>query len=286
LDIFTNLTKEAANNLIKLLDLQGYLDSEVLYFPTFRRIETDLSHFNLSAEAVNQITFSKNLNFGMGDVEKLLEFKLKIIDTSIRQGFNKMTTTLLRQYVNNDDLYSSHINDEELKVILNILSDSLPETLVVKIGDMMKTKKIYNKNNEQLLNLLNCLMKIYEEQKCNINSIEKFVDVCNKYFCNKSLLFKKDSLSVEILDNNKQIIQFSNLSSGEKQMVSIFSKLYLETEKKYFILFDEPELSLSIEWQRMLIPDIMNAECVNQLLAVTHSPFIFDNQYDKNANSL
>ncbi len=100
--------------------------------------------------------------------------------------------------------------------------------------------------------------------------------------------FIKNELKVNIKsdDDENASIVFSNLSSGEKQMISIFSKLYLDNDKDYFILFDEPELSLSIEWQRMLIPDIMKTKCCRQLLAVTHSPFIFDNDYDRNTRSL
>ena len=67
------------------------------------------------------------------------------------------------------------------------------------------------------------------------------------------------------------------LSSGEKQIISIFSKLYLDnTNKNCVILFDEPELSISIEWQKTLITDIMNSKKCSLLIAVTHSPFIFD----------
>lgn len=51
-------------------------------------------------------------------------------------------------------------------------------------------------------------------------------------------------------------------------------------------MFDEPELSLSIEWQKMLLPDIIDSGKCKFLLAVTHSPFIFDNDLDLNAYDL
>lgn len=63
-------------------------------------------------------------------------------------------------------------------------------------------------------------------------------------------------------------------------MLSIFSKLYLEQQKPCIILFDEPELSLSIKWQEHFLPDIMKSGKCSLLVAVTHSPFIFDNEYD------
>ena len=285
-EFLVDLNSESISVLEKLNDLQFFLNCEVLYFPTFRRIETDLSHFNLPEEAVKEITRSKTMNFGMGDVENTLNSKLNIIDNEIRQGFNKMTTTLLGQYVNHTPLYASNIDIDELTTILSILSDSLPESLINNIEEMMKTGEIYRAENQQLLNLLNCLMRIYEDQKANLNSIEKFVAVCNSYFYNKNILFDRNKLKVEIRDEYSSIIKFAELSSGEKQMVSIFSKLYLDNDKKYFVLFDEPELSLSIEWQQKLIPDIVSSGNCRQLFAVTHSPFIFQNEYDETARSL
>jgi len=60
----------------------------------------------------------------------------------------------------------------------------------------------------------------------------------------------------------------------------------LESSEEFILLFDEPELSLSIEWQKLLLPDILKSGKCRLLLAVTHSPFIFDNELDLNANDL
>ena len=78
----------------------------------------------------------------------------------------------------------------------------------------------------------------------------------------------------------------SKLSSGEKQIISLFAKIYLSDYKSYIILFDEPELSLSMIWQKQLLPDILDSKKCNFLLAVTHSPFIFDNELDQYAVGL
>ena len=74
------------------------------------------------------------------------------------------------------------------------------------------------------------------------------------------------------------------LSSGEKQVVSLFSHIYLSGKKNYFVIIDEPELSISVLWQKRLLPDILK-KC-SGLIAVTHSPFIFDNELKRYAHSL
>lgn len=53
--------------------------------------------------------------------------------------------------------------------------------------------------------------------------------------------------------------------------------------KKYLVLIDEPELSLSIDWQQKFLPDILKAPSCEQLIAITHSPFTFENELDRYA---
>lgn len=88
------------------------------------------------------------------------------------------------------------------------------------------------------------------------------------------------------MSQNDNRIELSKLSSGEKQIVSLFSKLYLENEKDSILIIDEPELSISMKWQRMLLPDIMRSENCKLLLTVTHSPFIFENEFDADAKDM
>jgi predicted ATPase len=75
-------------------------------------------------------------------------------------------------------------------------------------------------------------------------------------------------------------VDIESLSSGEKQIISLFALLYLQKETELAIFFDEPELSLSIEWQKTLLPDIVNSGKCKFLFSTTHSPFIFENELE------
>ena len=90
----------------------------------------------------------------------------------------------------------------------------------------------------------------------------------------------------QINDSNNKDIDLNVLSSGEKQIVSLFSIIFLEPQRDFIFLIDEPELSLSIFWQRHLIPDIIKSNKCDFLLAVTHSPFIFENEFEENTIGL
>ena len=47
------------------------------------------------------------------------------------------------------------------------------------------------------------------------------------------------------------------------------------------IFIDEPELSLHIDWQRLLLPTLLDQSTGNQFFIATHSPFIFTGYSDK-----
>lgn len=278
-------------NIIEIYDFVNELHESILYFPTYRRIETDLQNLDFSEDFIKQLTKNHLINFGMDDVETLLDNKLKDISNGIKQGFSKMALTLLNTYAYEEKLKLDKVDDKQLSFILSILSNEINENLKNKIYSIISNQNI-DYSHDTLINILNELSGIYKSQENSIESIDNFVNACNNYFTNKKLVFDKENMKVNIFFTKSSEIKegrqlnFSNLSSGEKQIVSLFSKLYLANESNYFILFDEPELSLSIDWQRKLIPDIMNSKKCSKLIVVTHSPFIFDNEYRDYAKAL
>jgi predicted ATP-dependent endonuclease of OLD family len=68
-------------------------------------------------------------------------------------------------------------------------------------------------------------------------------------------------------------------------MISLFARMYLYPKKK-IVLIDEPELSLSIDWQRGILIDVLLSPQCEQVIAITHSPFVFDNSLEPFARTL
>ena len=63
------------------------------------------------------------------------------------------------------------------------------------------------------------------------------------------------------------------LSSGERQIVTlIYSATHMSTQQ--LVLIDEPEISLHIDWQSLLIPEMAAQLQDRQIIACTHSPMI------------
>ena len=77
----------------------------------------------------------------------------------------------------------------------------------------------------------------------------------------------------------EEAIASDKLSSGEKQMLSFLC--YNAFSENTPIFIDEPELSLHVDWQRLLLPTLLEQGTGNQFFIATHSPFIYAKYPDK-----
>ena len=274
------------------------ISQKVIYLTTYRRIENDFSNllstndrYSSSSDRLHSET-ELLIQFGMSDVDKAIKVILKKISETSRESFNKMTGVLLKEYASQSSKTgvrkNNLIDKDMLKIIFDRLGNEIEETEKGNIFSLVDNNKIYDEKYSYLLDLIVKLIESYEKQKIYDDKIKKFADACNKYLNGKQFVFDQSELKLYVEENDKKgnIIELSNLSSGEKQIVSLFSKLYLENEKECILIIDEPELSISMKWQKMLLPDIMRSENCKLLLTVTHSPFIFENEFDMDAKEM
>ena len=262
-------------------------NNDILYFPTYRRIEEDMS--NLGIDIEKDRVKNRLIQFGMSDVEKNIEKLLATIKSAAITGFAKMTGVLIKQYLNGQlsSLDEYKIDKDKLAIALARIGDEIESADKQRIIELVDNSNIYNKENIYLLNLIKNLIDSYEKQNLYDERIKKFVSVCNNYLNGKKYIYDESNVEIGIFrENSKKQISVQNLSSGEKQIISVFSKLYIEGIDNCIMLFDEPELSLSIVWQNMFLPDIIASERCAHLVAVTHSPFIFDNEFDQLAKDM
>lgn len=269
--------------------LKGY---QILYFPTYRRVEEDLRNLGYDEEDFGiNLEDARLIHFGMDDVDKRFKELTQSIERLSKDGLSKISSEILSQLVKGlppiDDNFLNNINQQDIEIILARVGNQITVEDKIRIKSIVATREIQEKDHS-LLYFLQKLIDIYDQQRELDNSIKKFRDVCNKYLINKKIIYDESTIDIYVKFNDSaDKLQLSKLSSGEKQIISIFSKIYLAPpECKFLVLFDEPELSLSIFWQKELLPDIFNSGKCQFLLAVTHSPFIFDNNLDRYAIEL
>jgi predicted ATPase len=279
----------------KIATIQENLNESVLFFPTYRRIEEDLKNLGYEDERFERLSLGegegKLIQFGMNDVIERLE---KIKTTIKNSGFNlfsKVTGEILTQFLEGIEI-TQEMRDSIQPETLNIVLSRVGENNISKydrskIEELVSSKEINSGKYEQLVYFLSKLVGLYEQQKEKDDSINQFARICNEYLNKKRIVYDEAKVEISIIQTrNNNPIDIKNLSSGEKQIISLFSRIYLESSEDFILLFDEPELSLSIEWQKLLLPHILKSGKCKLLLAATHSPFIFDNELDLNANDL
>jgi len=284
------LTKEQGNaeKIERLIiAINKYIKGNIIYLPTYRRIENDFSKLLNDSNVMSNS--DQLIKFGMSDVQKQINKTLGIIKNEAIDSFNKMTGILLKQYASrNSSIEKStrngNIDIETVKIIFNRIGE-ISQSDKEHIEKLLANGNINKDDYAYLKNLLLNLIEGYEIQRKYDDRVKQFVSTCNKYLNQKQMFYNQNDLSLKIvmdysLNTDGKGIELTDLSSGEKQIVSLFSRLYLDIDAPSIIIIDEPELSLSINWQRMLLPDIFDSGNCSLLLTVTHSPFIFDNEFD------
>jgi len=267
--------------------------------------------------------YSGEMQFGLSDIlDRLAQMNQQIVINS-NEGYRELSANIINELLDGtfDDISTKteEIPDrDELELFFSRLKDAPRRAYgpFVDVQSIPNIDKIYtgqdisDEKNKFLRYFLSKLNKVIQSTRDVESLVRDFINNCNRYLSLRDLstdlarglsppdrsepidpdgkaltLNRKDlKVAVSSFATGKEL-HFDALSSGEKQMISLFAKLFLYPKQK-LILIDEPELSLSLEWQRQILVDIINAPQCIQLVAITHSPFTFDNVLDPFARSL
>lgn len=307
---------------VKIIYLPTYRRIEKDLINILPHLERSIKEYDIQNRRHNlkEENYLELVEFGMNDIHRKLEkrcFELK------NYFYDKLNTNLIGSYL--DDILNKSYNNFEFDKIsqideeaLNYILKRLDDSVISKNGKDRLREFVqslqFNSANNNIEDKINAhfvwkLFQIYHFQQKEESDVLNLVNICNEYLGNeKELIYNKDEFKVEIVltQNTKYIntlrqlffdenmlkseekpnrIEFKDLSSGEKQIISLFTHLVLST-KNYFLIIDEPELSLSVPWQERFLNDILKLDKCQGLLAVTHSPFIFQNNLREYTHSL
>ena len=118
----------------------------------------------------------------------------------------------------------------------------------------------------------------YPQEAPNIQrNIDELFEIIDDMFADtgKKIAISKGNNSALVFQLDSDVISLEQLSSGEKQLLLILLKVFLQEKKPAILLMDEPEVSLHISWQQQLLDALrrLNENC--QIILSTHSPSIF-----------
>ncbi|WP_315712578.1 MULTISPECIES: AAA family ATPase [unclassified Bradyrhizobium] len=286
-------------------DALGHTD--VLYLPTYRRIELAIQKRHSrrlsatiprprSAQGLwESFETTMGINYGLADVEARLLQLTELIQRRSNRGYREISAAIIDdllggRFPSGDWQSESLPTIDSLRLFFSRIEQSAndAEQRLDIINQLYRSGEIGEQSHQPLRYFLARLSKVVNQTKELESDIENFVNKANEYLSmsgdRKKLRYEPTQMKVKVLNEwTGKDIQFDDLSSGEKQVISLFAHLYLSRTKK-IVLIDEPELSLSIDWQKRLLPDVIHSPTCRQLLAITHSPFVFDNELDAYAS--
>lgn len=223
-----------------------------LFFPTFRRGEAGFGFLDVDQNITRQPKTED-------DIRKILH------DTKMEASYNcfvNTTSTYDIDYLIQDLHWSISNQLSNVDQVLNEYISALIAQTEVDSNEILKQIKAaqIEANDHRI-------------------EIKKPLDFLYKSI---SLIFQKKSLKFSsdlVIGESNEKIETKHLSSGEKQMLSFLA--YCSICKNTIIFIDEPELSLSVDWQRLLVPMLLDIPNGNQYFMATHSPMIYSLYPDK-----
>lgn len=276
----------------------------ILYLPTYRRIEKDIKSIFPDIEsrlrakmeesgvtARSGTAFKEIASFGMADVAELIaNYSIEVKET---QRLNSETASqeyirdIVRGKIKNYSLSNiRRLDERSLEDFKDRLDDQLfsqsdRENLREKINVIRRRSQGQPSAEQRYLGMfVEKLLAANERVKIKELPLRSFVEMVSKYLApSKMAVLEGHSFSIKSTNlDEKEDIPIEKLSSGEKQIVSIFAYLFLAKQENFFVFIDEPELSLSVPWQKQFLPDVLSTASCAKLVVVTHSPYVFDNE--------
>ena len=250
-----------------------------LFFPTFRRIEGGFSKDSRDIEdsvgkllplsEMLQLTmtrFSSDVSvnghkfiasISTEDIGELLTQKYANIYEEIANLQSQVLEDISEKMQNNPDKDKVSDNLQEAPAVLNAIE---------------KVNKKRNHLSKPFSVLSELTRKILQHNAIHVPG----QTIRGKTTEGVTLIEGRDGITV---GKTKDAISADTLSAGEKQILSFLC--YNAFSKNTTIFIDEPELSLHIDWQRLLFPILLQQKTDNQFFVATHSPFIYTGYPDK-----
>ena len=187
--------------------------------------------------------------------------------------------------------FARSLSDDRHKLVASISTNDIVDFLMTEYNSVTEeTKRLYvefsKRVKEMLKNKTTSSNSLIKKLKGSLSEVEKEADSLMRPFKILSDLVAEVFIDKGIkvapslsLGEAKSVLNSESLSAGEKQMFSFLS--YNAFVRNNVIFIDEPELSLHVDWQRMLFSKLLEQETSNQFIVTTHSPFIYTRYPEK-----
>ncbi|GAA3412609.1 AAA family ATPase [Paenibacillus hodogayensis] len=186
---------------------------------------------------------------------QLYELKSNDIDLNFDLEKNKIMDNLSlksARYITTDNIDFMNIF-KKIELEINAINNGVKTFFWSELIDINKFDELLQKRNELF------------------DKISKFNNIIIKY---ADIKIELQNINELIFLKNSEEMTFDKLSSGEKKITFLFLEILLNDVDIYLI--DEPELSLSLNYQNKIITDLHVLTNGKTLFIATHAPYIYE----------
>lgn len=173
----------------------------------------------------------------------------------------------------NEETYKQYVTFKKDKVRSEldlILDDTLNEYYKYLASISRKVENSVKSRHDNLESILS----LYDRKT-------SFIAQVNELFAPTRKKWDETSNEVRFLLEDGKTIPPQELSSGEKQLLLLLFSTLTQDGEEFITFWDEPEISMHIDWQRALIRTVREINPSAQLIIATHSPSIIYEGWEK-----
>jgi len=224
----------------------------------------------IEIDTIEAFLMSKYKEAVLDAKEKIEKALFKISMNSFKVGFKSVNIDLdelkERLIYNKALLIEMFAKDEDMGIesVFNGLEEN--EEFLVDIDSYKQV-------------ILSAIINELQNEVELFKEIQIFLDAYNGFLnYGKKLVLSSHGILVSVTGEEHTI---QRLSSGERHLLTFLVTILLMGEEQDFILLDEPEISLDIEWQEKLLATISKLAPNSQIIVASHSPSIMGDYFDE-----
>jgi ABC-type cobalamin/Fe3+-siderophores transport system ATPase subunit len=276
---FVNNFKELENNnkvIVSICDFAlNFIQKQTKKYKRFTQIEIDNNkHIFADFISTEEIRTSV-INFYTNGQEMLNEKIMAAFSETFDNAEQILSLKNEQSFILPLDFY------EQIKPYKKYIEEIILERGKSNLGkdvlNYLETQKITN-NSKIFTALLLRILKKIQEPNPYLEAINKLVEIFNSYlYGGKKLVINSENVYIYLgVDENGQdkIHSINDLSSGERNFLTMLSLFLVFEQQRNFIIIDEPEISLNMKWQRKILPLFNELSPNSQIIVATHSPSI------------
>lgn len=245
---YANTYKNEQNDFLKKIYTNSHLSSNFVQIKDIQDVIID------QCKKGQNSTSDKIKNALFETIEKAIEIDETNEDFPLPDDFDERIET------NKDFILKAIVKED------SSLAKRVQRYLETRDKTLTEKSKIFR---AMLLNIIESA----EEPNPELEAITTLVEIFNEHlYGNKKLVIDSEKAYIGLEDG--KFHELSELSSGERNLLSILTLFLIIGKDRNFLLIDEPEISFNIKWQRKFLPLLNRLNSNAQIIVASHSPSI------------